>query len=614
MADPEIPKSPVDEIDINTETDEELIARKIESDIQASISYWQDLKERYTQYYFDFLAFREECSDSTKSNTFIPLPYIALLIVKAAIKRAILATHPYGRIIPEPFDPDLSWKLSLFYDSLLEDARYRTFVDIACQDSLIYGNAVYQVTWEQTYKQQPQFTLDGYLKTVPAFDENEERIWKEELIRDGICLTNIHIQDFFMPKCISAESAPWNAIVYRKGFAELKEMKGIQNLDRLKEFKNAKRQDTNEKQRYDQAQYKGSDTPSKDDEPEIYQYVTDQWIFHKPIGADFLIKKPERNPYKQKPFHIAQIIPLNSEPYGLSPMAEGHLMAHTINEIVDVILDQLYVEDNKFFVVDSKLNDFELRSRQGNIAHCGELEPGDNVRNHIWAVETRAIAMEVMPLLQFFHQIHQKVSGGVDTLAGVPAQGAETAFENSLISQGALSRVPDYLDGLEDSLGQPLFSDIGHLLKLYMNEPKKIQKFGDGGEVSEMNIIPQEVYSKFKIKLEWVGRERSRIEERAQLTQMLQATGNMTNWNDVTGIILENLLVLSDIKDLERIKDAIKKTIQMQQQIMMMQAQGKGGSAEGASGGQDPITKLIGDAMGQSVNGMSPKQSGGGMQ
>lgn len=147
-----------------------------------------------------------------------------------------------------------------------------------------------------------------------------------------------------------------------------------------------------------------------------------------------------------------------------------------------------------------------------------------------------------------------------------------------------------------------------------MNEPKKVQQFGDGGEVSEMDIIPQEVYSKFKIKLEWVGRERSRIEERAQLTQMLQATGNMTNWNDVTGIILENLLVLSDIKDLERIKDAIKKTIQMQQQIMMMQAQGKGGSAEGVPGGQDQITKMIGDVLGGSVNSMTPEQSGGGMQ
>lgn len=616
MAEPESTvETPIDEIDVNTEKDEELIARKIESDLGLSVSYYQTLKEKYTDYYFDFLSYRDEANDPYKSNTFIPLPYIALLVIKAAIKRAILATHPYGRIIPEPFDPDLSWKLSLFYDSLLEDARYRKFVDIAVQDCLIYGNAVYQVTWEQEYKPQPQFQSDWMGNLTPAFDESGERIWADELVRDGVSLTNIHIQDFYLPaKALEAESAPWNAIIYRKGLSEFKEEDGYQNLDLLRELRSSKRQDTNETQRYEEAMHKPTGHPSKEEPYDIYQYVTDEWIFHKPAGANFLIKR-ERNPYKQKPFHIAQIIPLNSEPYGLSPMAEGHLMAHTINEIIDVIMDQLFLEDEKFFVVNrDKVNDFEMRARQGNIAHVEGLEQGDDVRRHVWAVETRALATEIFPLLQFLYPIYQKVSGGVDTLTGVPAQGAETAYENSLVSQGALSRVPDYLDGLEDTLGQPLFADIGHLLKLYMNEPKKVQQFGDGGEVNkELDIIPQEVWSNFKIKLEWVGRERSRIEERAQLNQMLQITGTMANWNEVTGIILENLLVLSDIKDLGRIKEAIQKTIAIQQQIMAMQAMGKGGSPEGAAGGTDDVTKMIGDALGGSVNAITPEESGGGM-
>jgi len=611
----------IEEIDVDTETNEEEIARKIESDIRLSISAYQDLKSKFTEYYFDYLSYKEDVQDKLKSNTFIPLPYVAVVILKAALKRAILATRPYGRVIPSPFNADLSWRLSLLYDELLNDAQYRKFIDIAMQDCLIYGNAIYMVTHELTEKLQPTFKFNVTSEELePEFDEDGNRVWRPEVIKDGICLTNIHIQNFYLPpKALSAELAKWNSVLHQMTYDEIKDMEDVQNLDRLKELKGTKRQDTNETQRYESATHKASGHPTTEDTYDIYQYVTDKKIFYKPAGANFLITKPRNNPYNCKPFHIAQVMPLNSEPYGLSPTGSGHLMSHTVNEVVDVIMDGLWLEDNKCFVVNQqKVNDFELRARQGNIIHVN-MDESDDVRKHVYPIETRAIATEVMQLLEWFHLIHQKASGGISSGAGIPIPGAETAYENAALMQGALARVPDYLDNLEESLGQTLFNDIAHILKIYSNQTRKIPVYGDNNEtVKEIDVIPSEVYSHYKFQLEWVGRERQRIEERAQLVQLLQVVGNMTNINEITQPIIENLLILSGIRDKERIDNAIKAVIERNKMIQLMEARQKSGeggegSPESMIGGESNLEKMIGDSMGQSVNSMSPETAGEGM-
>ena len=585
------------------EMDDRSVAEKIDSDIKDSIQGWQDLKNRFTEYYFDFLAYKEEILNKYKSNTFIPLPFVSTIVLKSKLKSAILSGRPYATAIPEPYDPMLSRRISLYYDTLLMDAQFRKFLDLMILDCLVYGSAPFKVVHEKKTKKLPAFYRDPENGIViPLFDDKGERIFADEVTKDGIRLDNIHIQDFYVPdKCIDAESAPWNAQTFRKTFDEIKETPGYYNLDKLRELKKSESTDRNEKQRVESAQHKSVGGNLPENTFELIEYVTDDHIYHKPWDADFLVFR-DKNIYRRKPFHLGKVYPLTNEPYGLSPLGEEHLMIHTFNEVVDVIMDGLNKEDNKQWIVNADtVNDFELRSQQGNIIHVHDVGMDGDVSKHVRAVETRAIATEIFPLIQFFDRMHQKVSGGVDAMEGIPAQGAETAYENAMLAQGALSRIEDMLSNLEDSFGEFLYADIQHLNNIYFNEGKTIQEFSPNNvEVKEFRVEPMEVWGKYKFKIDWVGRERERMQERASLTQSLGVLGNMSTWNEVTAMLIENLMVMSGVKDVERIKEALDKAIYFSRMAQMMP------SGAGAAGGEEGMEKQIGDMLGRGANFKTP--------
>jgi len=558
-------------------SDEEIV-RKIQADIKDSTQAYQDLKSKFTDYYFDFLSYKEEIADKLKSNTYIPLPFVSAIVYKAKLKTAVLSSRPYAQAIPEPFDPILSNRISLTYDQMLDDAGWREFLDSVIQDCLIYGNAPFQVVHERRVKKMPAFWRNPLTDAlIPLFDESGERVWQDEVVRDGIALYPIPIQDFFLPdKCINAETASFNSVRFRKDFYNLSKENKVFNLDKLRELKKAESIYNTEQQRKDEAHHKATGYKLPVGDYDIQQYVTDEMIYWWPEGSDFLIYR-QRNPYRAKPFHIARPYPLNGEPYGLSPLGAGHLMSHTINEVVDVIMDGLNLENNKMWVVnEDTVNDFELRSQQNNIVHVSGIMEGDDIRKHIFALETRAIAAEILPLVQFFDRIHQKTSGGVDTLEGIPSLGAETAYENALLAQGPLTRIEDILLNLEHNLGMAVYGDMQHLNNLYFSDSRFIQEFNptNGQLNQEFEVHPQQMWGKYRFRLDWSGRERERVQEKASLAQIGQVVGAMPV-NPVTAMIIENLLVLSGIKDVDRIQGALQTMMQWQQQMAMMEMRSK---------------------------------------
>lgn len=604
-------------VDMGDESDEDIV-RKISSDYTLSRIEWQDLKRKFTDYYFDFLSYKEQIADKTKSNTFLPLPYVATIGLKSRIKQAILATRPYGWVIPEPYDLDLSWKLSLLYDSELDGARYARFIDTCILDALIYGSAPFQVVHEQIIRDMPAFERDRSGRLKPKFDDLGARKFEGQISKDGIGLYNVPIQDFFLPsKCVDAETARYNAKIYRAGFEEIAKKKDFYNLDKLYELRRARKIDSGEQARLDIAQHKTtSQLPVY--VYDILEYTTDRNIFHWAVGSDFLIYRG-KNPYGRKPFHLAQVYHLNNEPYGLSPLGEGHLMAHTINDVIDVMMDELNLTNNKMFIVNEDMvNDYECRATQSGIIHVRGLDSGMDVQTAVRVVETRAIAPEILPLIQMFKSIHDQVANSQNVVTGTHTPGAETAFENSLLSQGALGRSEDMIENLDDSLGQKVYQDINDLHNQFLNQTKNVRMFDSNGQiVKNYDVLPIEAWGQHSFRFDWASRERSRTEERAQLTQLLQVLGTITNFNEATAPIIENLLVLSGVKDMDRIKKGLEAVIQQQKQMMMAKAggvpPGMGGTSEFAPGGQDEMTKQIGDVLGQSLNTITPQETGGGM-
>jgi len=201
-------------IDIDTETDERLIALKIAEQISESRTYWQSFKSLCTELYFDFLAYKESVQGSTKSNTFVPLPYVDITVTKERIKQIITGTKPYARVKPKPYNPDLSFKASHFAYNLLDEAEFESFLDLLIQDALIYTGAPFQVTWGVEYKEMPAFwdaeslgekfgiDLTGQDIRIPKFDDSGERVFEPQETRDGIFLEVLSIQDFYRLKTL----------------------------------------------------------------------------------------------------------------------------------------------------------------------------------------------------------------------------------------------------------------------------------------------------------------------------------------------------------------------------------------------------------------------------
>lgn len=601
----EVRASPED-IDIDTEEDEQLIAQRIASEIARSRSDWQAFKTLCTELYFDFLGYKESITDTTKSNTFIPLPYVDVRITKGKIKQIITGTKPYCRVKPAPYSPDLSFKASHFSHSLLNEANFEGFLDLLVQDALIYTGAPFQVTWGSEYKEMPAFwdaeslgqelgvDLTGMPIRIPKFDESGERVYELQEVRDGLFLEVIPIQDFYLPgNSKSVEEDVWAGKSYSAVIGDLEDEVGpngtprYHNLDKLRRFKETQRTDTSEIARQKQ--------PLKRDYPvrpvttntcDIIEFCTDRKIFHWPEGTDFLIAN-EPNPYKKKPYHIARVEKLTGEPFGFSPNRANHLMTRTMNEVVDVIMDGLFLEDNKCWVVNEDLiSDFEVGAVQGNIIHVQGIDVNTDVRTAIHAIETRALAPEIMPLWEKLDRVHQIVAGRPDMSAGMPVLGAETAYENAQLVAGANIPVIDMVDNLISTALRPIYEDLFHLCKINFATEKSIEILDDDGQLISQDLImtPGEVYADYTFDFEFLNKERNKLEERAALTNMLMVWGNVQNIDEVSSLLMKNLLLQSGISDTAAINDALAQAIEQRRMMEMMALQAKAGGQQGTTG------------------------------
>ena len=622
-------------IDIDTETDEKLIAQKIAEQISESRTYWESFKSLCTELYFDFLAYKESIQDSTKSNTFIPLPYVDIRVTKARIKQIITGTKPYARVKPKPYSPDLSFKASHFAYNLLYEAEFESFLDLLIQDALIYTGAPFQETWGVEYKEMPAFwdaeslgekfgvDLTGVDIRIPKFDDNGERVFELQETRDGIFLEVIPIQDFYLIKnSKNVETDPWAGKHYKATIENLEKKVNpdgtpyYENLDLLRALDTTKRADTTGATR--QSQPVQRDEPSQSTftkEFDIIEFCTDKKIFHWPEGAQFLIAQ-NPNPYKRKPYHIARVEKLTGEPYGLSPNRVNHLLTRTMNEVVDIIMDGLFLEDNKAFVIDeNRIDDFEVGATQGNLIHVKNLDPGESVTNAIYALETRAVANEIMPLWEKLDVTHQLVAGRPNMSVGMPQQGAETAYENAQLAAGANTPVIDMTANLVDTALRPIYQDLFHLAMIYFTKEKSMEALDDDGNLiggEPLVMTPREVYANYDFEFEFLGKERNKIEERAALTNMLMVWGNVKNVDEVTALIMKNLLLQSGISDTAAIKGALDKAIEQRRQMEMLAMQAKmGGGEQGRPMGGLPEggSEAVGEPMrdtGNMMNALKP--------
>lgn len=310
------------------------------------------------------------------------------------------------------------------------------------------------------------------------------------------------------------------------------------------------------------------------------------------------------NPYKKKPYHIARVEKLTGEPYGFSPNRANHLLTRTMNEVVDIIMDGLFKEDNKAFIINEDLvDDFEVGATQGNLIHVHGLDSGMDVRSAVYALETRAIANEIMPLWEKLDATHQIVAGRPNMSIGMPQLGAETAYENAQLVAGANTPVIDMAGNLVDTALRPIYQDLFHLAKINFTTEKSMEILNDNGDlIKTLVMTPREVYADYDFEFEFLGKERNKIEERAALTNMLMVWGNVKNVDEVSALLMKNLLLQSGISDTEAIKEALEKAIQQRRQMEMMamkakmQGQGQGGLMGELSGGEDAVGEPMRDA------------------
>ncbi len=571
----------IDDVDLDNETNPELIAAKINSEINQSRTYWQAFKELCTDLYFDFLSWKEGVDNANRSNTFIPLSYVDIQVTKARIKRTTTSTRPYGRIRPVPFNADLSFRLSEGAHQLLQEAEFDSFWDLLIQDALIYPGAPFQVTWGIETALMP--VLDP-LTQLPVFDEMGKRVFAEQPVRNGLFLENIGIQDFYLPQnSKKVETDPWAAKMYN---VDLQTLRGsfksdgspkYINLEQLGIYDETKRPDSSEQERMAQPTLRDTSTkPTYGKTWDIIEFVTRNKIFHVPYGTNFLISDPEEhNPYHRKPFHIARVEKLTNEPYGFCPNRANHLMTRTYNEMWDVVMDGLFKEDNKAFIYNDELiNAMDIGGEQGNLIGVHGLDPGVDVTTAIKALETRALATELFPVLGMINQIHEQTASRSATDAGLAQQGAETAYENARIEAGAAHRPLDMAQNIVDTALRPIYLDLIHLARLNFIEGRQMEKIDDNGQVSQsFALMPSDFQGMLHVDFDFIDKERKRLAEQAQTMNLLQVWGNMANIDPVSVVLMKNLLLNSGLPDTVAIQKALDQSLMQRQMLQVLQMQ-----------------------------------------
>lgn len=567
---------PYEQTEVDKEKDTKKIAEKIESDLQESISYWQSLKAKFTDYYQDYLSYTEKLRDKYKSNTFLPNPFSDVRTIKGRMKSALLSSYPYIGLIPKgAFSPDkerIVLKKEKAYSSQLDEANLRFYLDQWLLDCCIYGTGLPEIGWKRIYKPRPQFypTIQGKL---PLFEKGD-RVFIETLVYNGIELGICNIDDIFLPTyCSNILDTPWIIKRFRATIDDLASEKrlvvvktgdemfefqeqpvyDLSALNRLKEKKKVSQisyKDTGEYQRKKSAFYQS--VPNSTSMPlEFVEYITDQKICIKPVGENFLVRE-DANPIRMKSIGCAQILPLTNEAYGIGIIQPEHKICRTMNEIINVVSDQLWLEDSKMWIVkEDSVSDFEMRSGHGNIVHVRNWEGA--VGDAVQAVQTRALATEVFTLLGYFDRTRQVASSAVDVLKGLEFQGSKTATESSYIMGGATGGIEDYLLNLEATLGVWLFNSLEQLNQINYGTTENFYIYDDNGRlVDKFDLTPEEMQEDCSSRFTWAGRERARTDERAQVTQQLQIFGQLPPeaWNNKVILeVIKQLLVLSTARN-----------------------------------------------------------------
>ena len=565
-------------IDLDTETSEEAICLKIEDELRKSDSYWQELRSKWVDYLFDFLAFKENMKDTTKSNIALPTPFQSVRTFKARLKSSILGTRPWVEV-DERYIPNLQANLlSLTYDTELEEAGWELFLDLLIQDTLIFGNGIYYIGWKKDRKLMPMFDEFG----MPEFDPTGERTFAPQVIYDGLDLRNISIFSHRIPaNATDFETADWVALDFNADILSLEketysylsqdpytgefipnEKSLYKNLRRISSKSSAADQDTVRAKTATKEAY-GSVGQLK---PLFVEFWTDQKVFVKPKGEQFLIRN-DQNPYRSKPIKSGCICPLTNSPYGIGIVGIAHKMNRTQWEIMDVVLDGLWKEDNKQWIYNKNaVNPAELQSRQSGLIGV-DIDAGLPVNSAVQVIETRALATEVLPLLNMFDLIFQKTTGATDVAKGIAPPGAETAFEVNEIMQGLVGIWEDSLKNLEATLGQKLFPAIADLNRLFFTREKEIAIMGEDKQIQSYLVTPQDVWLDCRFKYSWAKRQVQKQLERAQITNMLQVISQIPiqSWNPAIAMLVQQLLVYSGISNADQIAVAVQQSMEQAQ-------------------------------------------------
>ena len=181
----------------------------------------------------------------------------------------------------------------------------------------------------------------------------------------------------------------------------------------------------------------------------------------------------------------------------------------------------------------------------------------------VQVIETRALATEVLPLLNMFDLIFQKTTGATDVAKGIAPPGAETAFEVNEIMQGLVGIWEDSLKNLEATLGQKLFPAIADLNRLFFTREKEIAIMGEDKQIQSYLVTPQDVWLDCRFKYSWAKRQVQKQLERAQITNMLQVISQIPiqSWNPAIAMLVQQLLVYSGISNADQIAVAVQKSM-----------------------------------------------------
>ena len=296
-------------------------------------------------------------------------------------------------------------------------------------------------------------------------------------------------------------------------------------------------------------------------------------------------------------------------------------MTRTYNEIVDVVVDGLFKEDNKAFIYNDELvNAMDIGGEQGNLIGVHGLDPGMDVATAMRALETRALAPEIFPLLSFFTQIHEQTASRSATDAGAAQQGAETAYENARIEAGGAHRPLDMAQNMVDTGLRPIYEDLLHLARINYIMPREMEKMDESGQVSKpFTIMPYELQQLLQVDFDFIDKERKRLAEQAAIMNVLQVWGNMANVDPVSALLMKNLLLNSGIADTAAIQKALDEALMQRQmlQILQMQMQMQAQQAQAAAQQnrqnesekkprKDTAGEQVTHRAGNSINAMKP--------